>query len=68
MRISPLAALIAIVILGITIEAVEQQSEQAAYALVAILLLGMITFNAQAFSRESGAILSLLGQSSSRKK
>lgn len=52
MKISPFGVLIALVILGVTIEAVEQQSKSAAYGLVALLLLGMITFNASAFTKQ----------------
>lgn len=60
MRVSPLGALVAIVILGVTIEAVEQQSKQAAYILVVILLLGMITFNAAVFNRQLTALIAAI--------
>lgn len=58
-NVSPLGALVAIVILGITIEAVEQQSQKAAYVLVVILLLGMITFNARVFNQQIMAIIAV---------
>ncbi len=59
MKVSPLGALVAIIVLGVTIEAVEQQSKPAAYTLVAILLLGMITFNAMQFNRQMNTIITL---------
>lgn len=62
MNIPPLAALFAIVIVGITVEAVERQSKQAAYALVILILLGIITFNAQLFSRQVAALLAVVNR------
>jgi hypothetical protein len=62
MRLSPLAALAAIVIVGITLEAVERQSRAAAYGLMIVLLLGIVTFNADAFKRETDAIWATLNQ------
>lgn len=59
MKVSPIGALIAIVILGITIEVVERESQKAAFALTLVLLLGMITFNAAAFSQQINAIIAL---------
>lgn len=56
MKVSPLGALFAIVIIGVTIEAIERQSRQAAYALAIIILLGIVTFNASAFSAQITAI------------
>ncbi len=64
MKINPLAALFAIVIVGITIEAVERQSKQAAYALLVLILLGIVTFNARAFSQQMTNILALVNQAS----
>lgn len=61
-KVSPLGALVAIVILGVTIEIVEQQDKKAAYVLVIILLLGMITFNSGAFTSQISAVLSVLNQ------
>jgi len=57
---SPLGVLFAIVIVGITVEVVEQQSKAAAYALVILLLLGIVTFNAQGFSGQFSRIIGTL--------
>lgn len=67
-RISPLGALFAIVVIGITIEAVERQSRQAAYVLAIVVLLGIITFNAGAFTQQLGGIVAALnyGRSAGR--
>jgi hypothetical protein len=59
---SPLAALAAIVIVGITLEAVERQSRAAAYGLMIVILLGIVTFNADTFKRETEAIWAVLNQ------
>jgi hypothetical protein len=56
-KVKPLAALLALVVVGITVELVEQQNKQAAYMLVVLLLLGMITFNAAAFRTQLGMII-----------
>lgn len=60
MRVSPLGALFAIIVVGVTLEAVERQSRQAAYALAILILLGIITFNAGVFSQQIGAITAAL--------
>lgn len=65
-NVTPLAALVALVVVGVTVELVEQQSKQAAYVLVVVLLLGMITFNAAAFNAQSRALLALFNSSSAR--
>lgn len=57
MKVSPLGALFAIVVIGIVIEAVEHESKQAAYALVVLILLGIVTFNATAFTTQINAII-----------
>lgn len=61
-KLSPLGVLFAIVVIGITIEAVERQSKTAAYALVVLVLLGIITFNAGAFTAQLNGIVSALGR------
>jgi hypothetical protein len=63
-KLAPLGVLVAAVIVGITVEIVERQSREAAYALVVLILLGIITFNAQQFSAQMNAILAVLGQKS----
>lgn len=68
MGISPLGVLISIVIVGITIEVVEQQSKPAAYGLAILVLLGMITFNAAAFSRQITAIVGVANRKQVQKK
>jgi hypothetical protein len=60
MKVSPIGVLAAIVIVGVTVEVVEQKSRQAAYALVVLLLLGIITFNSRAFSIEFARIMYVL--------
>lgn len=60
MKATPLSALFAIVIVGIMIEAVERQSKQAAYALVILLLLGVVTFNASKLTAQLAAINGIL--------
>jgi hypothetical protein len=62
MKIPPLQALAAIVIVGVTLEAVERKSRPAAYALLIVILLGVITFNADTFKRETEAIWAVLSQ------
>ena len=59
-NISPLGALAALVVVGITIEVVESQNKTAAYVLVLVILLGMITFNAAAFRTQVGIIVATL--------
>lgn len=59
-NISPLGALAALVIVGITIEAVESQNKAAAYVLVFVILLGMITFNAATFRTQVGTLIATL--------
>lgn len=61
-NISPLGVLFAIVVIGITIEAVERQSKGAAYALVLLVLLGIVTFNAGAFTAQINGIIGALGR------
>ncbi len=61
MKISPLGALFAILIVGVTVSAVEQQSRRAAYALVVLVLLGIVTFNATVFTQQLNAIMTLVG-------
>lgn len=61
-NISPLGALLALVIIGITVEAVESVNKSAAYALVVLLLLGIITFNATAFSRQFALLVGVTNQ------
>lgn len=56
-KLSPLSVLLALVIVGVTVEIVEQQNKQAAYMLVLLILLGMITFNAAAFRVQLGRII-----------
>jgi hypothetical protein len=68
MKVSPLGALAAIVIVGITIEVVEQQSRAAAYMLVALILLGIVTFNAQTFQDQTTKILARLNMSSTARR
>jgi hypothetical protein len=63
-RISPLGALAAIVVLGVTVEVVEGQNKSAAYVLVFVLLLGMITFNASQFSQQVQTVIALLNSPS----
>jgi hypothetical protein len=46
--------------LGVLVEIVEGQDRRAAYALVVILLLGMITFNAAQFQTQMKALISSL--------
>ncbi len=60
MQLSPLAALFAVMVLGVTIEAIERQNKQAAYVLMVVLLLGVITFNAKAFQGQVNAIIGAL--------
>jgi uncharacterized protein YcfJ len=62
MKVSPLGVLFAIVVIGITIEAVERQSRQAAYALAILVLLGIVTFNASAFSAQVAALTAALNR------
>jgi hypothetical protein len=62
MKIPPLQALAAIVIVGVTLEAVERHSRAAAYGLLIVILLGVITFNADTFRRETEAIWAVLSQ------
>jgi hypothetical protein len=57
MGTSPLGVLAALVIVGVTIEVVEGQDKRAAYALVVLLLLGIITFNAARFRTEISALI-----------
>jgi hypothetical protein len=57
MNISPLGVLVALVVLGVTIEVVEQKSQSAAYALVILLLLGMVTFNSAAFTKQINLLI-----------
>lgn len=64
-KISPLGALAALVVVGVTIEAVEGQNKQAAYALVFVLLLGIITFNAGTFRSQVTTLIALLNAKSS---
>jgi hypothetical protein len=59
MNTSSFGALISVLVMGITIEIVEHESKKAAYALVVLLLLGIITFNAGAFARQMGLIFAL---------
>lgn len=61
-KISPLGALAALVVVGVTIEVVEQQNRAAAYALVFLILLGMITFNANAFRAQMTTLVALLNK------
>lgn len=68
MAVSPLGVLFAIVIIGITIEVVEQQSKQAAYVLVLLILLGMAVFNAQALGAQLQYITQALNAPSGTKK
>lgn len=63
-NISPLAALGALLVIGVSIEAVEQQNKQAAYALAFVIILGMITFNATAFRQQISLVISLLNAKS----
>lgn len=58
-RVSPLGVLVAIVVVGVTIQVVEQKSREAAYALVVLILLGIITFNADTFNTQVARILTL---------
>jgi hypothetical protein len=58
--VSPLGALAAIIILGISVEAVERKSPQAAIALVVLLLLGIITFNSKEFYKQIAITMSAL--------
>lgn len=68
MRVSPLGALFAIVVVGVTIEVVEQQSKPAAYGLVLLLLLGIITFNSATFTAQMGAVVAAVnGKSTPRR-
>lgn len=60
MKVSPLGALFAIVIVGIVIEVVEHESKQAAYALVVLVLLGILTFNAAAFTTQVNTVIALV--------
>jgi hypothetical protein len=57
MKLSPLSVLVALVIVGATVELIEQQDQKAAYVLVIILLLSIITFNAAAFNRQLQAVV-----------
>jgi hypothetical protein len=66
--ISPLGALFALIIVGVTIEAVEQQSKDAAYALVLVVLLAMITFNAKTFRQQLELILGVLSTAPAQQK
>lgn len=52
MKVSPLGVMLAIVVLGVTIELVEGQDKRAGYVLGGIILLGVITFNAGAFRQQ----------------
>jgi predicted aspartyl protease len=65
-NISPLGALAALVVVGITVEVVERESTRAAYALVLVILLAMITFNAAAFQRQVQAIIAALNARSKK--
>lgn len=65
-NISPLAALAALVVIGISVEVVESQNKTAAYGLVLVILLGMITFNANAFNTQIRTIIGLLNAKSKR--
>lgn len=68
MQISPLGALVAIVIIGVTVEVVEQQDRRAAYALVILLLLGVIVFNANAFTVQINRVIAAFNAPSRSKK
>lgn len=67
MRVSPLGVLAAILIVGITIEAVERQNRSAAYALVVLILLGIITFNAKTFTAQINSVMAILNARSKTK-
>jgi hypothetical protein len=68
MKAPPLAVLGAILLLGVAIEAVERQSRSAAYALIVLLLLGAITFNAGRFSTELARLQATLSAPPSPKR
>lgn len=54
------AVLFAIAILGVVVEIVERQNPKAAWALVVILLLSVLTYNAKATQQQFGLIMAML--------
>lgn len=67
MDVSAIGILSALVLVGVTVEAVEAKSKKAAYVLVLVLLLGIVTFNAAAFRTQSSLLIAALNRRSVRK-
>lgn len=59
-NINPLAALVSVLLIGTVISAVEAQNTKAGIALTVLILLGIITFNAQAFTTQTDRLMKRL--------
>lgn len=59
-NINPLAALISVLLIGTVISAIEAQNSKAAIALTVLILLGIITFNAQTFTTQTDRLMKRL--------
>jgi len=60
MNVSPLGILATLMFIEVSIEAVENQSKRAAYALVIVVLLSMVVFNAQTFNQQMRMIIGMI--------
>ena len=60
MNVSPLGILATLMFIEVSIEAVENQSKRAAYALVIVVLLSIVVFNAQTFNQQMRMIIGMI--------